>query len=229
MLFLAALQIGTADPDLDSKDDTRSFPTRRSSTMSNDDHKCSLAQLERALEVLDGKLKRLGLNAPVQIRAIGGFALMKYGIRAADRAFTVDIDSVTGDFAPEVMAAIHEVADELNLERDWINNDNVMDGDDAELVASIYQARWIDDDTAYESIRLQLASVSTLTRAKIIAADTAEFSGRAQDLPDLLELLRFQGITTAARFDAAYPDPYDEYPAAREAVHEHFAADRTFA
>jgi hypothetical protein len=111
--------------------------------MSHDDHKCSLAQLERALEVLNGKLKRLGLNAPVQIRAIGGFALMKYGIRAADRAFTVDIDSVTGDFAPEVMAAIHEVADEMNLERDWINNDNVMDGDDAELVASIYQARWI--------------------------------------------------------------------------------------
>ncbi|MDV8149725.1 hypothetical protein [Arthrobacter sp. B10-11] len=41
--------------------------------MSNDDHKCSLAQLERALEVLDGKLKHLELQAPVRIRAIGGF------------------------------------------------------------------------------------------------------------------------------------------------------------
>ncbi|MFF1880210.1 hypothetical protein ACFVVC_01910 [Pseudarthrobacter sp. NPDC058196] len=197
--------------------------------MSHDDHKCSLAQLERALEVLDTKLKRLQLNAPVQIRAIGGFALMKYGIRAADRAFTVDIDSVTRDFAPEVMAAIHEVADELNLERDWINNDNVMDGGDPELVASMYQARWIADDTAYECIELQLASIPTLTRAKIIAADTAEFSGRAQDLPDLLELLRFQGVTTAARFDAAYPDPHEEYPAAREAVHGHFATHRAAA
>lgn len=197
--------------------------------MSHDDHKCSLAQLERALEVLDAKLKRLGLKAPAQIRAIGGFALMKYGIRAADRAFTVDIDSVTADFTPEVMAAIHEVADELNLERDWINNDNVMDGGDPELVASMYQARWIADDTAYECIELQLASVPTLTRAKIIAADTAEFSGRAQDLPDLLELLRFQGITTAARFDAAYPDPYEEYPAARDAVHEYFATHRAAA
>lgn len=76
----------------------------------------------------------------------------------------------------------------------------------------MYQARWIGDDTAYERIELQLASVPTLTRAKIIAADSAEFSGRVQDLPDLLELLRFQGITTAARFDAAYPDPYEEYP-----------------
>ena len=52
---------------------------------------------------------------------------------------------------------------ELDLERDWINNDNVMDGDDAELVAAIYQARWIPDDSAvYECIDLQLASVPTL-------------------------------------------------------------------
>lgn len=193
--------------------------------MTNDDHKCSLAQLEHGLEMLDRKLQALDLDAPVQLRAIGGFALMKYGIRAADRAFTVDIDTVTPDFASEVSAAIHEVAAELGLERDWINNDNVMDGEDPELVASMYQARWMPDDSVvYEFIDLQLASVSTLTRAKIIAADTAEFSGRAQDLPDLLELLRFQGIRTAAQFKTAYPDPYDEYPAAHEAVREHFAA-----
>lgn len=197
--------------------------------MSNDDHKCSLAQLERALEVLDGKLKALELDGPLKLRAIGGFALMKYGIRAADRAFTVDIDTVTEDFAPEVVEAIHEVAEELDLERDWVNNDNVMDGDDPELVASMYQARWIADDSVFECIELELASVPTLTRAKIIAADTAEFSGRAQDLPDLLELLRFQGIGTAAQFDTAYPDPYDEYPTAREAVREHFASHRMVA
>lgn len=191
--------------------------------MSNDDHKCSLAQLEHGLEMLDRKLQALDLDAPVQLRAIGGFALMKYGIRAADRAFTVDIDTVTPDFASEVSAAIHEVAAELGLERDWINNDNVMDGEDPDLVASMYQAEWVPNNSIYECIELQLASVPTLTRAKIIAADTAEFSGRVQDLPDLLELLRFQGIRTAAQFKTAYPDPYEEYPAAHEAVHEHFA------
>lgn len=177
--------------------------------MSNDDHKCSLAQLEHGLEMLDRKLQALDLDAPVQLRAIGGFALMRYGIRAADRAFTVDIDTVTPDFASEVSAAIHEVAAELGLERGWINNDNVMDGEDPDLVASMYQAEWVPNNSIYECIELQLASVPTLTRAKIIAADTAEFSGRAQDLPDLLEL---------------YPDPYEEYPAAHEAVREHFAA-----
>lgn len=192
--------------------------------MSNDDHKCSLAQLEHGLEMLDRKLQALDLDAPVQLRAIGGFALMEYGIRAADRAFTVDIDTVTPDFASEVSAAIHEVAAELGLERDWINNDNVMDGEDPDLVASIYQAEWVPNNSIYECIELQLASVPTLTRAKIVAADTAEFSGRAQDLPDLLELLRFQGIRTSAQFKTAYPDPYEEYPAAHEAVREHFAA-----
>lgn len=192
--------------------------------MSSDDHKCSLNQLERALDVLDQKLQALHLEGPVRIRAIGGFALMKYGIRAADRAFTVDIDTITEDFAPEVTAAIHEVAAELDLDRDWINNDSIIDGDDPEVVASMYQARWIEDEVNYECIELQLATVPTLTRAKIIAADTAEFSGRAQDLPDLMELLRYQGIKTAAQFDTAYPDPYDEYPTARKAVRERFAS-----
>lgn len=194
--------------------------------MSNEDHKCSLDQLEQALEVLDHKLEMLemlDLASPVQIRAIGGFALMKYGIRAADRAFTVDIDTVTEDFAPEVTAVIHEVAAELDLERDWINNDNIIAGGDSALVASMYEARWIPDDTVYRCIEVNLASVPTLTRAKIIAADTAEFSGRAQDLPDLLALLRFGGIQSASQFESAYPDPYGEYPTAHEAVRQYFA------
>lgn len=32
--------------------------------MSNDDHKCSLAQRERALEMLDDRLKTLELDGP---------------------------------------------------------------------------------------------------------------------------------------------------------------------
>ena len=192
------------------------------------DHKCSLAQLEAALDLLDHKLMVLDLDEPVVIRAIGGFALMKYGIRAADRAFTVDIDTVTADYAPEVTAAIHEVAAELDLDRDWINNDSIIDGEDPDLVASMYQARWVRETSLQHTcIELYLATVPTLTRAKIIAADTAEFSGRAQDLPDLLELLRFQSITSMAQFETAYPDPYEEYPAAHEAVRQHLAGGMT--
>lgn len=191
----------------------------------NADHRCSLAQLDAALEAFDRKLQALEPDAPVVLRAIGGFALMKHGIRAPARAFTVDIDTVTRDFAPEVTQAIHEVAEELGLDRDWINNDSVIDEDSLEFVESMYQAEWIPDifDTRYECIDLRLATVPTLTRAKIIAADTAEFSGRTQDLPDLFELLRFQGIESYAEFAARYPDPYEECPNAHEAVRAHFA------
>lgn len=189
------------------------------------DHRCSLEALEHALEVLDHKLALLDLDGPITLRAIGGFALMKYGIRAAERAFTVDIDTVTRDFSPEVTAIIREVADELNLETDWINNHSVIDEDSLEFVESMYQARWVPDihQVRYQHITLQLADVSTLTRAKIIAADSAAFSGRSQDLPDLFELLRYQDIESYSQFIERYPDPYEEYPDAHDAVRAHLA------
>lgn len=189
----------------------------------NINHKCSLAQLEGALRCLDDKLEAAGVTEPVVIRAIGGFALMKYGIRARSRAFTVDIDTVTRDFSPQVSALIHEVADELNLDRDWINNDNMIDADDPELVESMYQARWVaDNNSSYRHIDLMIASVPTLTRAKIIAADTPQ-SGRTQDVPDLIELLIHQRITTIETFERIYPDTDIEYPEAHQAVQSHLA------
>lgn len=199
------------------------------STNSDVDHRCSLARLDQALEAFDRRLQDLDLEGPVVLRAIGGFALMKHGIRAADRAFTVDIDTVTRNFSPEVTEAIHEIAEQLGLERDWINNHSVIDEDSLEFVESMYEAEWIPDvhRARYECIDLRLATVPTMTRAKVIAADSAEFSGRAQDLPDLFELLRFQGIESYAGFAAGYPDPYEECPNAHEAVREHFAQTRT--
>lgn len=190
------------------------------------DHRCSLVQLRHALTRLDELLAAAG--AEITIKAIGGFALMTYGIRAAARAFTVDIDTVTGDYSAHVMGLVKQVADELGMDPQWLNNHTVLGGaaDDAELVQSMYQAQWLPDRNVpehgdYRAITLQIATVPTLTRAKIIAADTAEFSGRTQDVPDLLELLRFQGIDTLAEFQARYPDPYDEYPAAHDIVAEH--------
>lgn len=188
-----------------------------------EDHRCSLAQLEAALAMLDEKLEAAGVSEPVVIRAIGGFALMKYGIRAKARAFTVDIDTVTRAFSPQVSALIHEVAGELNLDRDWINNDNMIDADDPELVESMYQARWVADTrSSYRHIDLMIASVPTLTRAKIIAADTPQ-SGRTQDVPDLIELLMHQRITTIETFERIYPDTDIEYPEAHQAVQSHLA------
>lgn len=93
----------------------------------------------------------------------------------------------------------------------------------------MYEAEWIADVNEYRCLDLQLASVATLTRAKIFAADVAEFSGRTQDVPDLMELLHHQGIRSMSRFETRYPDPFDEHPHAHQAVREHFAARRTAA
>lgn len=180
-------------------------------------------ELDAALHLLDHELEKLRLKETIQVRAIGGYALMKHGVRSGERAYTVDIDTLTRDYSAAVQHAIETVAEKAGLEPDWLNNDNLGDAEDPELVEAQYDAQWIRQESRLGNIALSIATVPTLTRAKIIATDTAEFSGRTQDLPDLLDLLQHQGITSAAQFAAKYPDPFDEYPAAQEAVQGHFA------
>ncbi|WP_394941190.1 hypothetical protein [Psychromicrobium sp. YIM B11713] len=180
-------------------------------------------ELDVALLLLDQELEKLCLEKPIQVRAIGGYALMKHGVRTGERAYTVDIDTLTRDYSSAVQRAIEIVAEKAGLEPDWLNNDNLGDAEDPELVEAQYDAKWIPQGTGLRNIALSIATVPTLTRAKIIAADTAEFSGRTQDLPDLLDLLRHQGITSTAQFATKYPDSFDEYPAAQDSVQRYFA------
>lgn len=182
----------------------------------------SSAELDSALRLLDHELAALGLEQPIQVRAIGGYALMRHGVRSAGRAYTLDIDTLTRDYDAAVQEAIQVVAERTGLPPDWLNNDCLQSDDDLEMVEEQYGARWIPQGTGMGNVALSIATVPTLTRSKIIAADTAEFSGRSQDVPDLLDLLRHQGIRSTAQFLAAYPDPYGEYPAALDAVREHF-------
>ena len=87
------------------------------------------------------------------------------------------------------------------------------------VVEMQYDATWLRQETPQlTNIKLFIADVPTLTRAKILAADAAELSGRSQDLPDLMSLLQAQSITTYGAFCAAYPDPFDETPDAHAAV-----------
>lgn len=59
------------------------------------------------------------------------------------------------------------------------------------------------------NIEIFIADMATLTRANVIA--------------DLVDLLRHQQITTVAQFDAAYPDPFGECPAAPTVVRDYAA------
>lgn len=175
---------------------------------------------DEALTLLDHELSGLQLAEPIEIRAIGGYALLKHGVREDDRALTADIDTMTRDYSVGVQQAIATVAAKTGLDADWLNNDN-LGGNDPEDIEAIYDARWEPQDAELKNISISIASVATLTRAKIIAADTAELSGRAQDAPDLLRLLEHQGITSYSQFRSKYPDPFDEHPDADQLVRAH--------
>jgi len=175
-------------------------------------------ELLAALRELDARLVSAGLE--IEIRAIGGFALLVHGVRAGARAYTADIDTVTADYPPQVVAMVAEVGADLGLDPDWLNNYNVMDGD-AEHVELLIGAEWEPMALAgapLRAIALSVASVATLTRAKRMAVEDAAMSGRAQDAPDLVELVQHQGIASMSQYDARYPDDWDEFPAARAAV-----------
>lgn len=90
--------------------------TPRRPAPSPTDHKKTADQLDEALVLLDHELTSLRLAEPVQIRAIGGYALMKHGIRAQERALTLDIDTVTRTYQQAVLDAIERVAAQLDLD-----------------------------------------------------------------------------------------------------------------
>lgn len=191
--------------------------------MSQSENRKNVAQLVDALRALDALLTEQDLS--IEIKAMGGFALLQHGVRTGDRAYTADIDTVTPDYPATVVALIERVAEEQNLDNDWLNNYGVMG--DVDLIEQMIDAEWERSDLSDEftSIELSIATLGTLTRAKRLATEDAELSGRAQDAPDLIELVAHQGITSIAQYDARFPDEWDEYPEARETVRRWLARD----
>lgn len=58
----------------------------------------------------------------IEIRAIGGFAMLYNKLRSG--GYTMDVDTATKDMTKEVQMLIREVAEEKGLDEDWINNDS---------------------------------------------------------------------------------------------------------
>lgn len=190
--------------------------------MSDTDLRKTADELDEALRLLDHELAGLKLEEPLQVRAIGGYALLKHGVRKGDRAFTMDIDTVTRDYGMAVERAVRKVAEQLDLEPNWLNNDNVLDND-TEHIEELFKAEWLPQAMGLRNIAVSIASIETLTRAKISATDDSEFNGRDQDAADLKDLIEFQGITTQTQFQKLYPDPFGEFPEAARVVRAHFS------
>lgn len=69
---------------------------------------CTLDDFKEALEALNAKLKAHHIT--IEIRAIGGFAMLYNKLRSG--GYTMDVDTATRDMTEEVHALIREVADE---------------------------------------------------------------------------------------------------------------------
>lgn len=189
---------------------------RRSDHKKTEQSKRSIEEFEIALELLQEKLAKS--KNRIEIKAIGGFALMYHKVNK--NRLTMDIDTVTKDYNEKVQQHILEVSKELGLPKDWLNNENVIDND-TEIVEAMIDAYWIKQDYGLENIDFKVASIETLTNAKIIAVDSHKESGRLQDIPDLLDLLEYQGIETVQQFDQKYPDVKFEYPETYVVINKH--------
>lgn len=171
-----------------------------------------------ALNKLDIGLESIGKT--IDINAIGGFALLFHNIRKDIAGYTVDIDSVTKDYPDDIRTVIRQVAKELDISPDWINNDNVFDND-VETLEAMIEAVWIPLDLGFKNINISIADIETLTNSKIFAADVYKDSGRTQDIPDLLDLLDKQNITNIDRFNYIYGDKKRLCPDAYEIINKY--------
>lgn len=89
-------------------------------TSHHDSYQRSLHDFDQALLLLDHELSSLRRHEPLPIRALGGYALLKHGIRTGSDSTTVDIDTMTVTYDAEVRHAIHVVATQCHMDVDWL-------------------------------------------------------------------------------------------------------------
>lgn len=179
-------------------------------------------QFDEALRRLDDELDALELDEPIEVHAIGGYALLKHGVHRGDRSVTADINTLTHPYSSRIRQLIRRVGEGLALEWDWLGNDIVFD--DPGVIEDMIGAEWVSINIGTRNIDVSIASIASLTRAKIIATNDSVYSGRDQDELDLIGLLAHQGIRTIAQFRDAYPDECEEYPIAHCLVEHRFAS-----
>ena len=112
---------------------------------------------------------------PIEIHAIGGFALAFRNIR--EDGLTRDIDTITPDYPPSLARLIVKVAELIGLEHDWLNNDAVgsIDGltsrDAVMRHDAMLDARYEEVPLGFKKITLRVADLGTLMRSKLYAVD----------------------------------------------------------
>lgn len=129
--------------------------------------------IDQALSLLNEKLKREGIT--IELTVLGSMALYYHGI--AGTHLTGDIDFYENKLPGRVEALFVEVAEELNLVSDWINNRSstispLPDG---------YELRLKKINT-FSHIGLQLISPEDLVKLKVYAYYTRMANKDMEDL-----------------------------------------------
>ena len=109
---------------------------------------CTLDDFKDALEALNEKLK--AHHFTIEIRAIGGFAMLYNKLRSG--GYTMDDDTATSDMTEEVQVLIREVAEEKELDENWINNDSYGLPEVTEIIGKL---EWITDNSYSNIIRIE--------------------------------------------------------------------------
>ena len=149
---------------------------------------CTLDDFKDALEALNEKLK--AHHFTIEIRAIGGFAMLYNNLRSG--GYTMDVDTATKDMTEEVQRLIREVAEEKGLDEDWINNDSYTLTEVTDIIGKL---EWITDNS-YSNIKLYIASIQSLLLLKVRAVHFAGKVPRITDQTDVLDILAYLGIHT---------------------------------
>lgn len=167
-------------------------------------------ELIDCLHDLDGRMADANL-APIEVRAVGGFAMAYQGLRP--RGLTSDIDTATPTYPDSVRRAIAKVARERGLRSDWLNNRVVYSSGDVTTWEDV-DAFDVMVDASYEpvpgepfdKVRLSVADTETLIRTKAYAVLDIEIGWRTEkDLYDLVWALRSEGIGTLSAAEARFP------------------------
>jgi len=168
--------------------------------------------LLQALKKLDDCLEEQGI-ASLEIRIVGGFALIVHGIR--DTGFTQDIDSMTREFAPDIKATIAKIGKEMGIKLGWLNADMVLD--DPEIIRDIVGELVFEPYGEFKVLQVSVASLPSLLRLKLVAAgdnleittDEVEFERHFEDVKALMRALDIssaQQLATVAPHIADYPE-----------------------
>jgi hypothetical protein len=129
--------------------------------------------IDQALSLLNKKLKRKGIT--IELTVLGSMALYYHGI--AGTHLTGDIDFYENKLPERVEALFLEVAEELNLVSDWINNrsstiSSLPDG---------YELRLKKINT-FSHICLQLISPEDLVKLKVYSYHSRMANKDMEDL-----------------------------------------------